>query len=147
MIESKKVFINETEICEFADDTAIYSCSLNYKEANQKSSNDNKIILNSPTLPSPSLLGGFFKHVFSEEMVKPCFFVTFNIIISHNFSENFIEIPQVAQNTWILSQKILAIFIDFHHFFLSFAHFFVTHKLIASAYKRWCQHFLTFNLL
>ena len=53
MIESKKAFINETEICEFADDIAVYSCSLNYKEANQKSSNDNKIILNSAPFPPP----------------------------------------------------------------------------------------------
>ena len=28
---------------------------------------------------------------------RPCFFVTFNIIISHVFPENFIEIPQVVQ--------------------------------------------------
>ena len=27
----------------------------------------------------------------------PCFFVTFNIIISHVFPENFIEFPQVVQ--------------------------------------------------
>ena len=40
---------------------------------------------------------GFSKNVFSKERVKPCFFVTFNIIISHTFPENFIEIPQVVQ--------------------------------------------------
>ena len=28
---------------------------------------------------------------------RPCFLVTFNIIISHVFPENFIEIPQVFQ--------------------------------------------------
>ena len=40
---------------------------------------------------------GFSKNVSSKEKVKPCFFVTFNIIISHIFLENFIEIPQVVQ--------------------------------------------------
>ena len=47
------------------------------------------------------------ERVSSKERVKPCFFVTFNIIISHIFPENFIEITQV----------VLAIFIDFHQFF------------------------------
>ena len=43
----------------------------------------------------------FSKNVFSRERererVKPWFFVTFNIIISYVFPENFIEIPQVFQ--------------------------------------------------
>ena len=39
---------------------------------------------------------GFSKNVSSKERVKPWCFVTFNII-SHIFSENFIEIPQVVQ--------------------------------------------------
>ena len=34
-------------------------------------------------------------NLFSEEMVK-LFFVAFNIIVSHIFPENFIEIPQVV---------------------------------------------------
>ena len=33
---------------------------------------------------------GFFKNLSSDERVKPCFFVTFNIIISHIFPENLI---------------------------------------------------------
>ena len=40
---------------------------------------------------------GFSKNVSSKERVKPWFSVTFNIIISHTFPENFIEIPQVVQ--------------------------------------------------
>ena len=40
---------------------------------------------------------GFSKNVLFRERVKPCFFVTFNIIISHIFHENFIEIPQVVK--------------------------------------------------
>ena len=40
---------------------------------------------------------GFSKNVSSKEWMKPWFFVTFNIIISHIFPENFIEIPQVVQ--------------------------------------------------
>ena len=38
-----------------------------------------------------------FKNVSSKERVKPWFFETFNIIISHIFPGNFIEIPQVVQ--------------------------------------------------
>ena len=36
---------------------------------------------------------GFSKNVFSREKVKPCFFVTFlMLIVTYIFSENFIEI-------------------------------------------------------
>ena len=38
----------------------------------------------------------FSKDVSSEERLKPCFFVTFNIIISHIFPENFIYIALVS---------------------------------------------------
>ena len=40
---------------------------------------------------------GFSKNVSSRERVKPSFFVTFNIIISHIFPENFIEVTQLVQ--------------------------------------------------
>ena len=59
---------------------------------------------------------GFSKNVSSKDGVKPWFFVTFNIFISHIFPENFIEIPQVVQKIWTISMSILAIFIDFHQF-------------------------------
>ena len=39
-------FIQETEVCNFADDTTIYSCSANYKVAVHKLSNDTYIVLN-----------------------------------------------------------------------------------------------------
>ena len=39
-------FIQETEICNFANDITIYSCSLNYKETAHKLSNDKHIVLN-----------------------------------------------------------------------------------------------------
>ena len=45
--------------------------------------------------PPPSY--GFSKNVSSRERMKPCFFVTFNIIIIHIFPENFTESPQVVQ--------------------------------------------------
>ena len=38
--------IQETEVCNFANDTTIYSCSLNYIEAAHKLSNDTHIALN-----------------------------------------------------------------------------------------------------
>ena len=39
-------FIQETEVCNFADDTTIYSCSLNYEQVAHKLSNDTYIVLN-----------------------------------------------------------------------------------------------------
>ena len=45
-IDDLMFFIYETEVCNFADDTTIYSCSLNYKEAVHKLSNDTHIVLN-----------------------------------------------------------------------------------------------------
>ena len=42
-------------------------------------------------------LNGFSKNVPSKERSKPCFFVTFKIIIRHVFPEYVIEIPQVVQ--------------------------------------------------
>ena len=50
-------------------------------------------------------------------LVKTCFFVAFNIIISLIFLKNFIEIPQVVQKIWRISPSILVIFVDFHWFF------------------------------
>ena len=40
---------------------------------------------------------GFSETAFSTEMAKPCFFVTFNVIIRHFLSENLIKVPQVVQ--------------------------------------------------
>ena len=37
---------------------------------------------------------GFSKNVSSKQWVKPWVFMTFSIILSHIFPENFIEIPQ-----------------------------------------------------
>ena len=39
---------------------------------------------------------GFSKNLCSNKMVKPWGFLTFSIIISHIFPENFIDIPRVA---------------------------------------------------
>ena len=46
-----------------------------------------------PLLP---LFVFFSKNLSSEERLKPCFFVTFNVIISHIFPENFIYIALVS---------------------------------------------------
>ena len=40
---------------------------------------------------------GFSKNVCSKERMKPCFYVTFNVIMSHIYLENFIKIPQVVK--------------------------------------------------
>ena len=39
-------FIKKIEVCNFADDTIIYSCSLNYEEAHRRSSDDTHIVPN-----------------------------------------------------------------------------------------------------
>ena len=39
---------------------------------------------------------GFSKNISSKDKMKLCFIAAFNIIISHLFPENFIEIPQVV---------------------------------------------------
>ena len=46
-------------------------------------------------------------------VVFPKMFVTFNIIISHVFPENFIEIPLVVKKIWRFFPSILTTFIDF----------------------------------
>ena len=38
--------IQETEVCNFADDTTTYSCSLNYKKGAHKLSNHTHVVLN-----------------------------------------------------------------------------------------------------
>ena len=78
------------------------------------------------------------------DRVKLCFFVTFNTIIRHVFSENVIEISLVGKKIWIFSPSITTNFSNFSDFFLQFL---VAKKLITSAYNRWCQDFFTFNLL
>ena len=47
------------------------------------------------TPPLPSC--GFSKNISSKERMKPWFFVAVNIIISHIFPENFMEVPEVVQ--------------------------------------------------
>ena len=62
---------------------------------------------------------GFSKNVSYRERVKLCFFVTFNIIISHIFPENFIEILkafQKVQKIWRFSPSLLTIFINVLNF-------------------------------
>ena len=61
---------------------------------------------------------GISKTVPSRDRLKPWFFVTFNIIISLIFPENFIEISQVFQKIWRFSPSILTIFINFSDFLI-----------------------------
>ena len=78
-------------------------------------------------------------HLLKKEW-NPVFFGTFNVIISHIFLENFIEIFQAVQKIRRLSLSILAIFGDFHQFFVFF-------DIYLLAYNRRCQQFFTFNIL
>ena len=82
----------------------------------------------SPSPPPPPPLVFFFK-----EKVKPCFFVTLNIIIHHVFPENFVETSQVVPKIWRLSLSILAIFIDFIDLLVFFDISLLLRNLMASA--------------
>ena len=57
-------FIQETEVCNFADDTTIYSCSPNYEEATQKLSNDTHLVLNWFRINSMAANPGKFQIMF-----------------------------------------------------------------------------------
>ena len=57
---------------------------------------------------------GFLKNVSSRERVKPRFFVTFNIILTYIFPENFIEFTQVVRKIRRSSLSILAFFMNFY---------------------------------
>ena len=61
-------------------------------------------------------MAGFSKIVFSRGRVKPCFFVTFNVIIRLIFPENFIKIPQVVQKISRASSSTSLIFVNFPNF-------------------------------
>ena len=66
------------------------------------------------------------KKIFLEREWNLFFFVTFNVIISHVFPENFIEIYRVVLIILWFSSSILTIFIW---------HFLFANKLITSAYN------------
>ena len=55
----------------------------------------------------------FSNNVFLKKRWNPGYFVTFSIIISHIFPENFIVIPQVVQKMWTFSLTISTHFSDF----------------------------------
>ena len=57
-------FIKKTKVCNFADDTTIYSCSLNYKEAHRKLSDNTHIIPNWFRINSMVANPGKFQIVF-----------------------------------------------------------------------------------
>ena len=86
---------------------------------------------------------GFSKIVFSRERVNLWFLVTFNIIISDIYPENFIEILHVVQKIRRFSSALLAIFAKFSDFLT----FNCCKSLMTSAYNKSCQKFFSFNLL
>ena len=65
-------FIQETEACNFADDTTIYSCSLNYKEAVHKLSNDTHTVLNWFKVNSMVANPGKFQVMFLGSKIDNC---------------------------------------------------------------------------
>ena len=75
----------------------------------------------------------FSKNASFQERAKAWFFVTLNIIISHTFPENFIEINQVVQKILSLSLSIfLSLFLVIFIIFWMFWHFLVTKKRMMS---------------
>ena len=88
---SEKLFIRSI-MAVHADRKWIFKVQSTFNLLNTKAAGGGQFDLPAPLLPC-----GFSKNVSSKERVKPCFFVTFNIIIRHIFPENFIEIPRVVQ--------------------------------------------------
>ena len=82
------------------------------------------------------------KNAFFRGRVRLCFFVAFNIIITHIFSEKFYRISSVRSeymNVFFFNIN------DFHQFLVVFFYFLVTKKLIMSAYNRLRQHFFYYQ--
>ena len=75
---------------------------------------------------------GFSKNLFSGEKVKPWFFATFNIMISHTFPWNFIDIAQVVQKIWRYPPSTWTVFNNFW-------------EILTSAYNKWSQLFSNFQ--
>ena len=87
----------------------------------------------------------FPKNASSKERVKPKFFVTFVIIISHIFPKNLIEIPQLFLKIIKAFSVNISYFHRFSSIFWIFWPFLATKKLMTSAYNRWWHY--TFSLL
>ena len=62
-------FIQETEVCNFADDTTTYSCLTNFEEATLKLSNDTHLILNWFKINSIAANPDKFQIVFLESNI------------------------------------------------------------------------------
>ena len=84
---------------------------------------------------------GFSKNISSKERDKPCFLVSFNIIISYIFPENFIDVLQTILKICRISLLVLAIFINFHQLLDFFWHF-LANDVIQTT---WCQHFFHYQ--
>ena len=91
----------------------------------------------------PKTTGGY---LFSKKSAKPFFFVNFNIIISHIFFKNFIEICSSFANVLTKFSDNISYFHHFSSIFSIFWHFLLTKKLMTSAGNRLCHHFFIFNI-
>ena len=63
-------FIKETEVYNFADDTIINSCSLNYEEAHRKLSDDRHIVPNKFRINSMVANPGKFQIILLESSIN-----------------------------------------------------------------------------
>ena len=80
-------------------------------------------------IPPPPKPCGFSKNVSSRERVKPCFFVTFDIIIGYNFPENFIEILKLFRR-----YEDLSVNINYFHQLFAFSGIYLLQR------NQWRQH-------
>ena len=81
-------FIYKTVVCNFADDTTIYSCSLNYEEAHRKLSDDTYIVPNWFQIISMVANTGKFQITFLESSINNSniiFIVENKYIKSYNY--------------------------------------------------------------
>ena len=87
----------------------------------------------------------FFINLSNKEIVNSWFFVTFNLIISHIFPENFIKISKVVQKRWKFS---LAIYFIWQSNFIFFFLLFDNSLLQRNWWRQFVtDDFFTFNIL
>ena len=90
-------FINETEVCNFADDATIYSCSLNYQEAHRKLSSDTYVVLNCFHVNSMVANPGKFQIMFPGSLINNSN-ITFIVENKHIKSTNEVKLMGIIIN-------------------------------------------------
>ena len=88
-------FIKETEVCNFAGDTIIYSCSSNYEKERWQLSNDTHIVLNWFRINNMVANSGKFQEVFLGSSINN-YNITFIVEKKHIKSTNEVKLLEIT---------------------------------------------------